>query len=175
MNEANERHHAIKTLSELITDVPVAMLTTFRPDHTLTSRPMLNVNKHFDGDLWFFVRSDREVFREIQGNPQVNASFQSSDGKKFVSVSGTASHIRELRRVELLWTDECEMWFEQGYQDANLSLIKVDVHHAEYWDSSQNAMVSIAGFIHQLVSREHKHQDVKHETIEWEERQGEMG
>ena len=173
MNEQQERHHAIQTISELIADIPVAMLTTCRPDHTLASRPMINVNNRFDGDLWFFVRADRAVLREVQGNPQVNASFQSSDRNKFVSISGTAMNVQEVRRVELLWTEECAQWFAGGCQDPNLSLIKVDVHHAEYWDATQDAMVAIAGVFRQLVTREHKRRDVKHESIDWEQRHGE--
>jgi general stress protein 26 len=175
VTDANERHRAIEVLSDLIMDIPVAMFTTCRADHTLTSRPMVNVNQRFDGDLWFFVRSDRQVLGEILGNPQINASFQSDDGKKFVSVSGTATHLQDLRRVELLWTDECKAWFDQGFQDPQLALIKVDVHRAEYWDSSKNAMVTIAGFLQHLVGRDSKHADVKHGSIDWESRQGQMG
>lgn len=173
MNEQEERHHAIQTLTDLITDIPVAMLTTCRPDHTLASRPMVNVNKRFDGDLWFFVRSDRAVLREVQGNPEINASFQSTDGKKFVSISGRAKHVQESRRVELLWTEQCAEWFEQGCKDPNLTLIKVDVHHAEYWDSTQHAMVAIKGLFRHLVSREPKHRDIKHGSIDWEQRRPE--
>lgn len=69
MTEDSERHEAIDHLSKLICDIPVAMLTTSAPDHTLRGRPMVNVNTKFDGDLWFFTHDEDPKTREVQGNP----------------------------------------------------------------------------------------------------------
>ena len=86
MTDHDDRRKAAKKIADLIREVPIAMLTTCLPDHSLNSRPMVNVNSGFEGDLWFFTHADDPKVREIQGNPQVNVSFVDAARKHYVSI-----------------------------------------------------------------------------------------
>lgn len=163
------RREAIETLSNLIHDIPVAMFATATARHELRSRPMVNVNTKFDGDLWFFTHQDDPKVGEITGNPKVNVSFVSSEDGRYVSVSGTASLVENVKRMETLWADECQRWFPKGMDDPKLALLHVDVHYAEYWDEKVGAMKELSGLVkHALGKDAGGVESVEHEKFDWE-------
>jgi general stress protein 26 len=158
----------VQRLGELIGDFPIAMLTTSAQDHSLHSRPMINVNKSFQGELWFFTHFDDPKVEEVRGNPQVNVAFAAPDEDRYVSVSGSGSTMQDTKRCELLWTDECKTWFPKGPGDPELALIKIEVERAEYWDAKSNAMVAVKGFFKSLAGAD-KPKRVKHDKLDWQE------
>ncbi len=165
-NQANERHAAGEHLRKMIHEIPVAMLTTISSDGALHSRPMVNINENFDGDLWFFTSLDDPKVAEIAANPRVNVSFAAPSSHQYVSAAGKAELVRDPKRRELHWTSACESWFPQGPQDPNLGLLKIDVESAAYWDQQRGVMVAIAGFLKRLVTGD-KAADVKSEQVDW--------
>jgi len=173
-NEEQHRREAIEHLSELVGEIPVAMLTTCGSDHTLHSRPMVNVNTNFQGELWFFTHADDPKVEEIRGNPKVNVAFASPEQKHYVSVSGEGTIVKDAKRCELLWTAACDPWFPEGPQDDNLALIKIEVDEAEYWDEKKNAMVTVAGMFRQLAGSK-SGKSVEHDKLDWDPSEGPPG
>jgi general stress protein 26 len=147
-----DRRTAINHLRDLIDDIPVAMLTTVRSDGGLESRPMVNINQKFDGELWFFTDQDDPKVEEIAAHPQVNVSFASPLKHRYVSASGDAEFVDDKKRCELHWTDECEAWFPKGLDEPKLSMLRIDVESAEFWDQQLGSMVAIAGLIKRLAT-----------------------
>jgi general stress protein 26 len=90
-------------LTELIEDIRIAMLTTAMPDGTLRSRPMATQRAESAGDLWFFTRASAAKAEEIRVNPHVNVSYASPRENRYVSVPGTATLVRDQRKMEELW------------------------------------------------------------------------
>ena len=149
---SDQRQQAVAHLREMIHDIPIAMFTTVAGDGSLHSRPMVNVNAKFDGDLWFFTTNDDPKVDEIAANPRVNVSFSAVAKGRYVSATGTASIVDDPKRLELHWTPECEPWFPNGPRDPHLSLIKVDIASAEYWDQHRGAMVAVGDYLKRLVT-----------------------
>lgn len=152
-------------LCELIQDIPVAMLTTVASDGSLHSRPMVNINEKFDGDLWFFTSHDDPKVAEIQAHPQVNVSFAAPNKHQYVSATGKAEVVRDPKRRELVWTSDCEHWFPEGPKDPNLLLLKIEVESASYWDQQRGVMVAIAGFFKRLMGE--KPAETQNEQVDW--------
>jgi general stress protein 26 len=65
MSTTIDHQQTTAKLAALIRDIPVAMLTTRTSDGMLRSRPMINVNDKFQGDLWFFTRTDAPLVADI--------------------------------------------------------------------------------------------------------------
>jgi general stress protein 26 len=147
MSEEQEQAEQIKKLGELIKDIRVGMLTTIDDDGSLRSRPMGLVDEKFDGGLWFFTRADAPKVEEIFQERQVNVSFAAPERQHYVSVSGTATIIRNRAMLEERWSPFFRAWFPQGLDDPNLALLHVRVHHGEYWDAPSSAMVHIFGLV----------------------------
>jgi general stress protein 26 len=152
MSTNTERDEAIKKLATLIKDIQVAMLTTADEDGSLRSRPMATQQTEFDGTLWFFTRADSGKVHEIDRQHQVNVSYAEPKKQHYVSVSGTATLVRDLAKVKELWKPLYKAWFPEGLDDPELALLRVDVAKAEYWDSPSSKVVQIVGFLKAMTT-----------------------
>jgi general stress protein 26 len=131
----------LETLQAMIRDIRVAMLTTRARDGHYVSRPVASLPAPFDGSLWFFCSASSHKAAEIRAHPQVNLAYASPERNSYVSVSGLASVRRDRRRIAALWSETQRVWFPGGPDDRDLTLIRVRVETAEYWDGP----ASIAG------------------------------
>lgn len=146
----NNRESAQK-LWELIKEVKFAMLTTVDKDGTLRSRPMTTQKESFDGDLWFFTRSDSEMVSEIQKLQTVNLSY-ADPNKTYISVSGYAELVRDRQKIEQFWHPGHAIWFPEGKDDPNLALLRVVVQKAEYWDTSNTFVGRMIDFVQTAIT-----------------------
>ena len=146
-NQKDPEKGDLKKLRKLIKGARVAMLTTTAPDGTLRSRPMATLKAPFEGDLWFFTRATAPKADEIRDNDHVNVSFSDGADNRYLSLSGTASVVRDKDRLEALWSGRLKSWFPDGKKDADLALLRVRVDRADYWDAKTAAMVHLRGLV----------------------------
>jgi general stress protein 26 len=116
------------------------MFTTVTADGGLRSRPMVAAENAFDGMLWFFTRTSSAVAQEVAGNSMVNVTYVSAPEDRFVSVSGSASVVRDVERAAGMWSLAYNQWFAGGASDPELSLIRIDVTRIEFWDRKAGRM-----------------------------------
>ena len=122
-----------RTVTELIKDQRLAMLTTTDPSGTLISRPMALQEVEFDGDLWFFAERGSRKVAHIGASPQVNVTVNGSGS--WVSLTGEAHVVDDVTTKRELWNAGAEAWLPQGPDDDSVVLIRVDARSAEYWDT----------------------------------------
>ena len=130
----------VRKLQDLTNDIPFAMFTTRTVDGSLRSRPMVAGASAFDGQLWFFTRSRSAVAQELDGDPHVNVTYVSAPEDRFVSVSGTATVVRDEQRAAAMWQSAFQVWFAGGPSDPDLSLIRIELTRVEYWDQQTGRM-----------------------------------
>jgi general stress protein 26 len=128
-------------LRKLLKGFRVAMLTTVAPGGSLRSRPMVTAKGQDDGDVWFLTKAADPKVGEVQENQQVSVSYASSKDGLYVSLSGTATVVKDPQRVMELWRKRHRKWFPAGKQDPELAALRVRVDRAEYWDDSAGQMV----------------------------------
>jgi general stress protein 26 len=143
-----------KKLRRLIKGIRVAMLTTVSSNGTLRSRPMATIGSKDPGELWFFTRAGSPKSEEIRDNQRVNLSYADVKGDRFVSVSGTASIVRDPQRIKELWDRSYRTWFPLGKKDPDLALLRVGIDQAEYWDSASARLVQLMSGAKAAVSGE---------------------
>jgi general stress protein 26 len=149
---ADNKQEAVEKLGNLIENIDFAMLTTVDTDGVLRSRPMSTQEAEFDGTLWFFTSDKTHKVEEIERDNRVNASYAKPEDNVYVSVSGTASIVKDKAKMEELWNPILKAWFPDGLDQPDLCLLKVDVEQAEYWDSPSSTLVQIVGFIKALAT-----------------------
>ncbi len=152
--EKARRDESIQKLWSMMKEIKVAMLTTALKDGTLRSRPMMNQNVEFDGDLWFFTGKSTPKVSEIEKNTQVNVAYANPDDNVFISLSGPAEFVTDRGVMQTFWNSAFEAWFPRGLDDPDLMLLKVHIEQGEYWDQPQGKMVGMFGFIKALASGE---------------------
>lgn len=124
----------LDALHERIKDHDVAMLTTVSQDGYIHSRPMMTQEREPDADLWFVTALDTEKVEEIRTHPKVGVIYYRESDRAYVSLSGVA-HLEQNRElIKRKWKESWRAWFPEGPEQANLVLIKIDAHEAEYWE-----------------------------------------
>lgn len=142
---SEKQNNDVAKVGELIKGIRIAMMTTAMPDGTLRSRPMATQEAEFDGVLWFFTDKDSAKIHEVEGDSHVNISYVNVDKQHYVSVSGRATVTDDPAKAKELWSAPMRAWFPKGVDDPSLTLLRVDVDQAEYWDSPSSAVVYLIG------------------------------
>lgn len=144
-----KREEAIEKLRSLIKSIDICMLTT-NDSGALRSRPMSTQDAEFDGDLWFFTDRNTHKVDEIRKDNRVNVSYVGKTS--YVSVSGTATLIRDQKKIDEYWKASHNLWFPKGKDDPDLHLLKVEVDQAEYWEISSGTIVHLLSTLKTLVT-----------------------
>jgi len=140
MQDQGQGRYSAQQFRDLVKDIPFAMFTTVTADGGLRSRPMVASENAFDGTLWFFTRTSSAVAQEVAGNRMVNVTYVSAPEDRFVSVSGSASVVRDAERAAGMWSSAYNQWFAGGPSDPELSLIRIETDRVEFWDRKAGRM-----------------------------------
>ena len=120
-------------LFELVHDFDTAMLIT-HTEGVCHARPMAVAEIREGADAYFATSIDSPKIAEIEANPLVLVTMQSSS--EYAAINGSASLVRDRAEIERLWKDTWKVWFPGGKDDPKLCLLKVTADHGEYWDNS---------------------------------------
>ena len=138
---------AREELWERIEDVRTAMLTTVDPDGMLRSRPMWTQGDEFDGSLWFFIAKDSPSAEAIAQNSRVGLAYGAPDKDLYLSVVGQGHLVEDEAKAEEMWNTFVDAWFPGGSDDPNLTLLRVDVEQAQYWQDKKPKVLQLAEIV----------------------------
>ena len=141
MGEDLNRTEAIQKIAGMMKDIKIAMLSTITPEGSIHSRPMATQETEFAGEVWFLSRQDSGKTDEIQHNSRVTLNYVDSKSYCFVSLAGRAEISKDRSKIHELWNPLYKAWFPQGEEDPQITIIRVDVDQAEYWDSPGNGLI----------------------------------
>lgn len=150
--EQNTFVENVQKLKELIKDIQITMLVTQDEHGHLHSRPMGMQQVDFTGELWFFTDKGSDKINHIQRNPYVNLAFSENSKSSYVSASGRAEVVDDKGKMAELWNVFLKAWFPDGLETPGITLIRVDVETAEYWDSPSNKVVQLVGFAKAILT-----------------------
>jgi general stress protein 26 len=147
-----QRQQHMARLRELIEHIEIAQLVTMDTDGVLRSRPMATQPLDEDGELWFFTDDYTAKVEQVLVHPEVCVTYADPSTHRYVSVSGKAERVRDADKIRALWRPTLEAWFPQGVDDPDLSLLRVDVVSAQYWDSASSKLVQLFGLIKAMAT-----------------------
>jgi general stress protein 26 len=120
-------------LLELVREFDTAMLVTTSSKNEIRSRPMAVAEVDAQGNVWFVTSTETAKVCEIDQRPQVNVSLQGR--ASYVSLTGLASVTQDRARIRDLWKEDWRVWFPDGPDQSDLSLVKVQPTIGEFWDN----------------------------------------
>ena len=144
----------VAKIGEFIKDIDFAMMTTVDEQGELQSRPMSTQKAEFDGDVYFFTFDDSNKITHIKANPSVNLAYAKPEKMNFVSLKGAAEILKDRSKMEELWSPELKAWFPEGLDTPGITLIKVSVKSAEYWDSPSSFAAHVVGLVKSTITGE---------------------
>lgn len=94
-----------------------------------------------EGNIWFMssIKSDKNA--EIANNKMVQLFYSNPGNMEYLSVLGAATITTDRQKIEELWSTFANAWFQDGKEDADISVIKVVPQTAYYWDTKNSKMI----------------------------------
>ena len=120
-------------LYDLLKDFDRAMLVSHSADGHMHARPMAVAELRPSADAYFVTRAESPKVAEIAADPNVTLTFQGS--RKFATLSGRMSVVRDQSTIDRLWKEDWKLWFPKGKTDPAITLLKFDAEDGEYWDN----------------------------------------
>lgn len=134
----------LQKIQEIIASIKVGMLVTQSAHgEAMYARPMQTQEMDEDGCLWFFSNENTDKDFEIKHDSEVNVSYSDSNNSAYASVSGTAIVTHDKEKMEELWSPIMKAWYPEGLETPGISLLKIDIDSAAYWDTTANKMVEM--------------------------------
>lgn len=96
--------------------------------------PMSHYTDRKVGVLWFITARDTDLARSVASGPQ-DAMHVVSDGGQglYARIHGTLSLSDNRAKLDELWNAVASSWFEDGKQDPDVQLLRLDLTEAEVW------------------------------------------
>jgi general stress protein 26 len=163
----NEEKKTREDIREMVKDIKFAMLCTAHKNGYIHSRPMGTQGIDKNGDIWFMTARDSEKIHDIKANPNVCVCYSEPSDNTYVCIMGEAEQIDDQRKIDELWTPIAKAWFPKGKDDPNLTLIKVNTHEAEYWDSDSSKIVVGIKMLSTLVTGKEYVEEGAHGTVKF--------
>jgi general stress protein 26 len=133
---------AITKVQEMIDDIEICMFCTYE-NGKLTSRPMSAQDVDEEGNIWFLSDKNSEKNKALQNDNKVELLYAKGNSK-FIAIHGKGTVVYDKEKIKELWTPIAGIWFKEGVDDPNVSLIKVSFEDGYYWDTKHGKMVEIA-------------------------------
>ncbi len=139
---------AIEKLNSLVDEINICLFcTNLKTDDGSTCRPMGAQKVDEQGNLWFFSEKNSDKNKEIARDKNVQLFFSHPGKSSYLVVNGEAEIIMDKSKIDELWTAMVKIWFPDGKDDPNISIIKVKPTTAYYWDTDGNKMTNFLKLI----------------------------
>jgi general stress protein 26 len=144
----------MRKLGELIEGIETAMLTTHASDGSMVSRPLQTLSFDTNGELVFFTSAESHKIEELAENPDVNLSYANGADRRYISVRGRARIDRDRKTIDELWTTPQKIFFPLGKDDPNLTVLRIRVKDAAYWESAGNFVARAVDFAKGMLGQD---------------------
>lgn len=146
----NEGIEKIKTIAE---KAQICLFCTkIETGQPFSTRPMSAQKVDDIGNIWFLSDKDSSKNMEIKDDDHVQLLFSGSSHSDFLSVYGKATILYDRQKIKELYEPIVKAWFQEGKDDPNISVIKVEPIEGYYWDTKHGKLVSLAKIVVSMVS-----------------------
>jgi general stress protein 26 len=137
------RKEANDKIKELAEKTDICLFTTNLQTLPLTTRPMSTRAVDEEGNIWFFSRAGSNKNLEIATDNRVQLFYANNTGSEYLTIYGTATIIKDAEKAKALWSAIAKTWFERGYDDPELTLLKIIPQDGHYWDTKDGKIISL--------------------------------
>jgi general stress protein 26 len=141
------RQEANEKIKELAKKADVCLFTTNLTELPLTTRPMSTRDVDDDGCIWFFSREGSNKNNEIAADNRVQLFYSNFSSSEYMSLYGKVTIIKDDSKAKELWSAIAKTWFNDGYNDPELTLLKVEPEDGYYWDTKDGRVISLVKMV----------------------------
>lgn len=137
----------IEQLADLLKDFQFCTLTTSDYYGQLHSRPMTLQEARPGCPLWFVSKSDASMVSNLANNNLCNLAFHRRHDHAWVSVAGRARINPDQDLIQKLWSDEWQIWFENGRKTEGMVLVEIEPVHINFWEPEKGKLQMMADML----------------------------
>lgn len=137
------RREANEKIKELAVKTDICLFTTALSSLPLTTRPMSTRSVDEEGNIWFFSREGSHKNEEIRKDNRVQLFYSNNTGSEYLTIYGKAEIIKDDAKAKELWSAIAKTWFDKGYDDPELTLLKIIPEDGHYWDTKDGKIISL--------------------------------
>ncbi len=137
------RQEANEKIKELAEKTDVCLFTTSLSTLPLTTRPMSTRAVDEEGNIWFYSRKGSNKNREIEKDNRIQLFYSNIIGSEYLTIYGTAFIIKDDAKAKELWSAIAKTWFNEGFDDPGLTLLKIVPQDGHYWDTKDGKIISL--------------------------------
>ena len=132
----------LKRVSEQMSGIDVAILSTHGQGEEIANRPMSNNGDvEYNGTTYFFSYDGAQCVSDIERNPKVALGYTTEGGlftgAVYIAVDGSAELIRDKAAFAQHWTADLDKWFEKGVDTPGLVLLKIRATRIKVWERNE--------------------------------------
>lgn len=143
MEKSLQSNESLQILGEVTANMKICMFATTDYLGKIRSRPMTTMQMDEKGSLWFFANVNSDLSGEIKNDGLVCLSYYDCRSESYMSITGVAALVSARKKIDELWDDDFEKWYEGGKEDPALTLIRVNPEEVLYWDQASSKLISI--------------------------------
>jgi len=148
----NYSPEAIEQIKNIVEDVHICMLCTNLSQTPVATCPMATQVVEDNGLIWFFSTKNSDHNRDIINDDRVQLIYSHPGNYSFLSLYGTAEIMHDRQKIDELWKSDAKIWFQEGKDDPNLTLLCFRPEQGYYWDTKNNKMVAFLKMAASLVT-----------------------
>lgn len=133
---------AIEKLRDLAESIDFAMMATDLEKLPLHIVPMSTKKVDDRGSIWFLSNRYSSHNKHLEKDARVQLIYGDTTSVSFLSVYGTVNITTNQKIIEGLYAKTDDAWFD-GKEDPNICALEVIPSHVHYWDTKENALVSL--------------------------------
>lgn len=148
-----EKADGILQLKKMVEEVKFCFFITDLKNKKGTSSTIMTAQQVDDeGNIWFFSGADSDRNKDIKAHKKVQLYFASPEKNAYLAVNATATIVMDKAKIKELWSPLVAVWFKDGMEDQNISLIKATTKKANYWDSDGGKMINFFKMIASAIT-----------------------
>jgi len=141
------RQDAKEKIKELAKKADICLFTTNLATLPLTTRPMSTRDVDEEGCIWFFSRKDSKKNQELSADNRVQLFYSNISSSEYMTLYGRVTILKDDTKAKELWSALAKTWFNEGYDDPELTLLKMEPEDGYYWDTKDGKVVSLVKMI----------------------------
>jgi general stress protein 26 len=140
--ERINQEKGFEAISDIVKHNPVAMMATNLLKIPFAICPMTTAQADPEGALWFFSDKESVHYKHFADDNRVQLLYADDKGQRYVSVYGKAEINDDRELMDKLWDPALSAWFD-GKDDPGLSLLRVVVESAHFWDADKKKVLPL--------------------------------
>ena len=143
----------IAKLKKLVESITTSFFCTdLNNENGSTATIMTAQQVDSEGNIWFFSGLDSDRNRDIKKDSKVQLYFSDISNHTYLVANGEATSSTDKEKMKELWNPLLKIWFKDGVEDPNISLLKVSTNNAYYWDNEGGKMVNFVKMIASAIT-----------------------